>query len=166
MSTGLALYQITDRYELALREMVDMDIPAEAIADTLEGIEGEVTEKGRNVAAFFQNLEAEAMAMKIAEERIKARRQAIENKVARMKDYLKTNMERCGITEISCPEFVVRIRKNPPRVVVDSENDIPPEFVREKVIKEIDKRALGDALKDGLDIDAAHLEVGTRLEVR
>ena len=166
MSTGLTLYQITDRYLEAFKALADMDLPPDAVADTLEGIEGEITEKGRNVAAFFQGLEAEAKAMKDAEDRIRARRQTIENKVARIKEYLKTNMERCQISEISCSEFVVRIRKNPPRVVIDAEDQLPDEFVRVKTVKEIDKRALGDALKDGLSTDAAHLVRGTRLEVR
>lgn len=166
MSTGISLYHIADRYQQALRELADMDLPAECVADTLEGIEGEIQEKSRNVAAFFQNLEAEARAMKEAEDRIRARRQAIENKVVRMKDYLKNNMEHCGITEISCPEFTVRVRQNPGRVVVDDEDKIPDEFVRIKLTREIDKRALGDAIKGGLDTDAAHLVRGTRLEVR
>ena len=81
--TGLALYQIVDEYRDALNTLADMDLDEQTLADTLEGLQGEVTVKGQNVAAFILNMEAEAAAVKEVEQRLAKKRRAMENRSKR-----------------------------------------------------------------------------------
>lgn len=154
------LYSLTDEYREALRVMEDAEIDEQTISDTLEALSGDIMDKGRNVAAFLQNMEADALAMKDAENRIAARRKSIDNKVARMKEYLRTNMEVCEITEISCPEFVVKLGKAKQVCQIDDADKLPEDCVTVKTTTAPDKRGILKRLKDGESINGASLAYG------
>lgn len=162
----LALYHLTDQYRHALSVLDDADLPAEIVADTLEGLAGEIEIKATNVAAYHLNLVAESNAIKEAIDRMSARRKTLESRIESLRDYLKSNMERCGITEIKSPEFVLKIKSNPPAVIIDNEDSIPDGYKIRKEIVSIDKRGLSTAMKSGEIIPGARLIQDTRLEIR
>jgi len=134
--------------------------------DTMEGLEGELVDKCINVAAYFQNLEADAKAMKEAEARIKSRRVSMENKANRLRQYLKDNLERSGILKIECPEFSVTIRKPSDIVDIFHEDLVPMEFVQVTTLSKIDKNALKKALKEGTVAGAKLVKGKSSLLVR
>lgn len=162
---NLSLYHMTHDYEKAFLALIDSDIPEEAINDTLEGLEGELTIKASNVAAFVLNLEAEAEKIKAVEQRIALRRKAYENKAARIRTYLKENMERAGIKKIEALDGSFSATLTAPRlsVIVHDENSIPKEFF--KVVQSADKTAIGNAIKAGMDVPGAHLEFNAGLRI-
>lgn len=166
---GISLYQLSAHYEHVFNRLADSDLPDEVIDDTLEGIEGELVEKGRNVAAFFLNLGAEIEAIKGAEARIAAHRKALENKQSRLKEYLKQNMSRCGITEIKANDgsFAAKLYiGRDEAVVIDDEGQLPKDYLREKVTYTADKTLIKSALNDGFDVPGAHVEKRDRLEIK
>jgi len=139
------LYEITENYRRALSELSDIeDLPEEAIKDTLDAIAGEAQVKGRAVAAYFLNLDAEVAAMKEAERRMAERRKSAEARVESLKKYLLENMLELGIQKIECPEFEVSLRLNPLSVEIYDEKAIPNEFWREKIVREVDKKCIKD----------------------
>lgn len=165
---NITLYQLADEYVEALRAMAEMELDEQAVADTLEGLSGELQVKATNVAMFVRNLEATAEAIKVAEQQMAARRKAIENRAQRIRDYLQSQMEKTGISKIECPYFKLAIRDNPPSVVVDSLDAIPDEYMRqpETPPPAPDKKMIGDAIKDGVAIPGVHLEKSKRLEIK
>ena len=167
-NTMPALYEIRRDYLAALEALTDPDndIPPEAIADTLEGIEGQLQEKATNVAQFARNLEAAAEAIKQAEARMAARCKAIENRAQWLRDYIMHNMETSGITRIESPWFVLAVQKNPAAVEIVDESQVPGEFKSEVVTTRIDKAAIKTAIGDGASVPGARLVQGTRLAIR
>lgn len=165
--SGIALYQMVDEYRDALAHLADMDLDDQTMEDTLEGLQGELMVKGQNVAAFALNLEAEAQAMKEAEQRIAKRRRALENKSKHLRDYLRINMERSGITEISANDksFRVKLMKGRPTCVIDDEKALPPDYVEEVKTTRVDKRLITQAIKDGYEVPGAHLETKPALKI-
>ena len=165
---NLSLYEISQNYRDALDVLTDPDndLPAEVIADALEGLQGSLEDKAVNVAKFFKNLEAMAQAIKDAEQRMAARRKAIEDRVASLKTYLKGNMESCGITKIESPWFVLAIQKNPAAVDVSDEAAIPDQFVEIVTTRKINKAAIKQTIESGADVPGAVLTRGTRLAIR
>lgn len=108
----MKLYELTEDYQKALTELSEIEgLSDQCIADTLEGLKGELVDKAKNVAAYFQNLDSNAKELKAAEDRIKKRRVAMEKQSAGLKDYLRFNMEQSDITVIECPEFKVTLGK-------------------------------------------------------
>lgn len=164
----MKLYEIEQNYLEALDVFTDpdADIPPEAVADTLEAITGEFEQKAVNVAAFARQMEAEAEAIKQAEEKMAKRRKALENRARWLRDYLKTAMEVMGMKKIPSPWFVLSIQKNPPAVDVFDPEAIPAEF-REVVTEiKINRTAIKEAISAGREIPGAKLMNGTRLSIR
>ena len=166
--SSITLYELSQDYRQALDTLTDPenDLPAEVIADTLEGLQGTLEDKAVNVAKFFKNLEATAQAIKGAEQRMAQRRNAIEHRVASMKDYLKTHMEACGITKIESPWFTLAIQKNPAAVEIMDEDTIPDEFVEIVTTRKVNKAGIKQAIEAGTDVPGAVLTRGTRLAIR
>ena len=151
----MKLYEITDQFK-QLEKMEGID--PEVMRDTLDSISGDVAEKGKGVAAYFQNLDAEVNAMKDAEARIKARRVSIEKNSEFLKGYLLRNMLECEVTEISCPEFKITIRK--PQKVVNIYGDVNSCYINTKIVETVNKAAIKSHLKEGIDIAGAELVDG------
>jgi len=165
---SITLYELSQDYRQALDGLTDPenDLPAEVIADTLEGLQGSLEDKAVNLAKFFRNLEAMADAIKEAEDRMARRRRAIESRVKWLKDYLRQNMDACGIQKIESPWFVLAIQKNPAAVDVFDEAAVPAEFKEEVVSVRLDKAGIKRALESGQTVPGAALMRGSRLSVR
>jgi len=163
-----ALYVISREYAEAVEKLSDLDLPPEVVEDTLESLSGDLEVKATNVAMFFRNLEATAAAIKEAEAQMAARRKALENRVARMKDYLLANMIVAGVQKIESPYFKLSVRDNPPAVEVYEPGLIPAEFMKQAPPPPavVDKTAISVALKAGLEVPGCKLTRGQRLEVK
>ena len=161
-----ALYLIANEYRDAAMRLADMDLDAQTIADTLEGLSGDLEIKAQNVAYFVRNLEVTAAAIKVHEGEQAARRKAIENRAAAMRDYLARCMEATGIEKIEGPGVKLSFRKSS-AVVIDGIDLIPAEFMRtpEPPPPAPDKKAIGDAIKAGREIPGAHVESRKSLQI-
>lgn len=163
------LFEIASQYQQAFVTLLDSDFDDETITDTLDGLEYEVIDKGRNVAAFFLNLDVEIEAVKLAEKRISNRRKMLENKQSRLKDYLAMNMAKCGITEIKANDssFIARLQiGRDTAVVIDDPAALPSDYLREiPATFAPDKTAIGKAIKEGFDVPGAHIEKRDRLVI-
>lgn len=167
MSTStLRLYEITDSFLQTLEALAEMeDLPQEAIADTLEGLAGTFQDKALNVAAYIRTLEAEAVAIEEAYKRMEQRQRSLRHHADRLRQYLKQQMERTGLTKIKNCQLLMRVQANPPSVVIDSENQIPNAFREIITTTKLLKAEIGKALKAGESIPGAHLEQSTRLVI-
>lgn len=164
MST-LRLYELSDDYLRALEDLSEMDdLPPEAIADTLEGLMGAWEDKALNVARYVRNLEAEATAIEEAKKRMDMRAKSTANKAARLRDYLKGELERTGLKP-KAPDLALRLQNNPPSVFLDDETKIPQDFKHAQVITTILKSEIAAAIKAGKDIAGAHLVQTRRLVI-
>lgn len=159
----MKLYEIASEFN-ELEQLYDLE--DEEIQGKLTNLKGELEYKCTNVAFFERNIENTIEGIKEAQRNMAARRKALENKAARIRDYLKTNMEECGIERIETPHFVISIAKNPPAVEIKDETMIPDEFKSEVTIIKIDKSALKDFLKKNGGIPGAELVQGTRLKIK
>ena len=164
---NLSLYKIAEEYLQACEWLLDQqdELPAEVIANTLEAVAGDVEEKSINVAAYYKNLVKEVEAMKEYEKEMRERRQRLENHAERLREYLKSNMERCGILKIKSTEFTISIRKSRDSVVIDDVDNLPKDYISRIEIYP-DKNKIKQALQDGQEIPGAHLESGTSLNIR
>ena len=144
----------------ALAELEEMGMDAQTISDTMEGLEGEIAEKSKNVAAYFLNLDSDIEQLKEVEAKIKARRVSKEKHSQRLKDYLRENMIANEICKIECPEFKITIRKAVASVEVIDQDSINSEFIKTKVTESVDKAAIKKALKAGMNVTGARLSYG------
>ena len=164
-----ALYTLAAEFrelELALAEIED---DPQAIADTLEGCRAPLEQKIVNVAMFTKNVEALAEQIKAAEKQMADRRKGLENKAARIREYVKGCMEYAQVLEVSCPFFKVAIRRNPPSVSIEDAEQLPVEYwdLPPMPVAVPNKKRIADALKDGKIVPGAALDASrTRLDIR
>lgn len=172
----MKLYEISEHYRLALASIEAMDLSDSALSpddlkqlvmDTVGEIEAEFRTKCLAIAAFAANLDLEVEAVKTMEKRLTERRKALERKVDWLKEYIHGHMLLLKIEEIKDEQLRIRIRKNPPRVIVDNERLLPEWALQREVLVSVDKKGLAEALKAGEAITGAHLETNnTRLEIK
>jgi DNA replication initiation complex subunit (GINS family) len=166
MST-LRLYKIADTYLHALEELAEIeDLPAQAIADTLEGLQGSFEAKAVNVAAYIRSLEAEAEAIEEARKSMEQRQKALTNHAARLRAYLKANMERMGTAKIKNCYLTLRVQANPPSVIVEDEELLPERYKRTETITKILRAEVARDMKAGEEVTGARLEQTTRLVIQ
>lgn len=162
-----ALYTLALEFRAAADQLADLELPPEAVADTLESLSGDLESKAQNVALFARNLEATAAAIKQAEADMAKRRKAIESRVAHLKDYMLGAMLVSGVRKIEGPYLRIGIRDNPEAVEVFDAAQIPAEFMRqpEPPPATPDKAAIKAAIKAGTEVPGVKLTLSQRLDI-
>lgn len=163
----MTLYNITSDYIKLMELAEDPEIPADVLADTFDALDGEFEEKAEACAKVMREMEneSESIANEIA--RLKARKDAVDNGRDRIKKNLQFAMNVTGKRKFRTSLFSFGIQKNPASVVMDTESivDIDPAFLIAQAPK-IDKKGILQALKNGEELDFAHLEQGESLRIR
>ena len=159
------LYELSEQYQELLSMALDPDIDEEAIADTLEGLEGEIEDKADGYAKVMRNLEADASAIKAEIARLTERRKRIEANIDRMKRSLESAMRLTGKTKFKTSLFSFNIAKNPASLKIDNPDRVPEEFLIPQDPK-IDTVGIKKELKEGTVFDWCHLEQGESLRIR
>lgn len=139
-----SLYDIAEAIE-AVSNMVDEDgvlLPeAEAAFDELQM---EKEQKFENIAKLIKNLNADAEACKIEKARLDIKKKNAENKVERLKAYLKFVMEKSKQSDYKAGLFSFKIQEFASVVVADV-SKLPVEF--QNITIEPKKKDLADAMK-------------------
>ena len=143
----MKLFELIDQYNKVL-SMVDDESDVQAIQDTLEGIEGTITDKAESIAKLMKSIEADEQAIKAEEDRLKARREALTNRRLSIKDYLQNQLIEAKIDKLKGTMFTVWIQNNPPSVQIAEGAKVPEKYLVPQE-PQIDKRTLLDDLKAG-----------------
>lgn len=155
----MQLYKLADEYQQALNDLHNMDdLTPEIIHDSLAGMVGEIEDKSKAVAAFTLNIDAQISMLKEHEATISAKRKALEKRRDWMRDYLRENMERCGISKIESPYFNITLTKPRKQVVIDDESKLPRDYMR--VVESPDKTLIKKAIDDGYEVPGARMVDG------
>jgi len=166
--TALTLFEIAQEYRQIADVLMDTNCDEQTLADTLEGERWPLELKAQNYGFVIGNLEAGAAAITEAIKKMAARAEAMERRAEHLRERLKTGMEIAGVSELSCPYFAIKIRKNPPAVDVWDERQIPQKFMVQPPppAKKVDKKAIKAAIDAGEEVPGAQIVQGTRLEIR
>lgn len=131
---------------------------AQAIRDTMQAVQGEFDEKAKAVASVILNMDSDADAIQAEIDRLTTRKKAIANRQESIREYLRENMEACGITKISHPLFSITLAKGREVVVVDDQALIPDELMYVKTEIRPEKAEILRLLKEGKDVPGARIE--------
>lgn len=154
-------------YELSIsfQEVQNMDLDPEVMKDTLDSIDGTFENKAENMAKLIRNLESDRLAYKEEEDRLKTKRQAVENKLEWLKTYLKDCMKLTGKTKFKSGVFKFSIQKNPVSVNITNKKIIPEDYLIPQPLK-VNNTTLKKALKDGIEVPGAELKLTEGLRIR
>ena len=159
------LYQLTEAYQELLSMALDPDTDPEALADTMEAIEGEFEVKADGYAKVMKELKTIADARKAEAKRLLDGAKSVEANIDRMKAALMTAMKLTGKTKFKTELFGYGIQKNPPALKIDMPVRVPDEFLIPQEPK-VDSAAIKKELKEGVVYDWCHLEQSESLRIR
>lgn len=146
--------ELSEIRDLAL----DPDVPIEAIQDTMDGMEGIFNDKAINLVYVITNGDSDIDALDAEIGRLAARKKSIQGAQARLRDYLRFNMEASGIKKIESPLFTITLAAGRDIAVIDSADDLPDDYVNVKTTIAPAKADILKALKEGVDVPGAHIE--------
>lgn len=168
----MTLYELTSGYASFLEAIENGDIPADAIADTLESIEAEIDEKIDNTACMIKSLEAMEAAIKAEEDRLAERRKVKANLRERLKTYLSDMLLSMGKTEWESARNKISFRKTPGKVVLDDEKA----FIEWAIANDdslvtygkpsVNKTAIKMAIESGRDINGAEIVTTNNIQLK
>jgi predicted transcriptional regulator len=161
------LYALASEFVGVREKLLNSDFDDETIADTLEALAYPLEKKAENIAAVTKDLDAWKVAIDEAIGELSDRKKRIEKKQESIREYLKNNMESCGITRIESPLFTISIKKCPPSVTIVDEESIPEAFFRMPEVKPApNKDAIKKALLAGETVAGTVLVQNKRLEIK
>lgn len=160
------LYELTGDYLQLMEMLYDDEADPQAVADTMEGIGGEIEDKADGYAKIIRQLTADADTLKTEIARMTERKKALEEKAEKLKSTLKVAMETTGKTKFKTACFSFSIANNPVAVVLDDPKRVPWQYLTPQEPK-IDKTAIKKAMEAGADFEGiAHMERTTRLSIK
>ena len=153
-----ALYDIDQE----ILDCVDLETGEILDSEKLDALQMEREAKLEGVALWIKDLNAEADAVKTEADKLTARKKALDNKVAQLKQWLLYALNGEKLKTARCNVYQTHSQK----VVIDDEKALIDMFMSspfgEKFLRmkepEIDKNALKDSMKQGYEYEFAHME--------
>ena len=164
----MKLYEITELFMRFANMVENGEIEEDAIADTLESIEGEFEEKADNIACLIKSWQAEAEAIKAEEKALAERRKVKKNQINNLKSYISSTMQTLGKTKIETARNVLSFRKSTALNITNEEwfMEKYPELVKTEIVKSIPKKEVTDLLKAGKEFVGAELVEKQNLQIK
>lgn len=150
------LYEIANDYA----KLLDEDLEPELIADTLEGMEGELKDKIEQLLAICKNETGYAERLKEEAKSLNERAAATQNRVDRIQEYISLALSTAGLKKIRAGIHQVTIRAPVESVEIVDSSALPAKFVEYETTIKPDKLAIKHELKAGHQIPGAQLKIG------
>ena len=154
------MYELTEDLQ-ALLDFGFTPEDEEVFNDTLCGIMGGIGSKSNGYVAVIDHFNADINMIKAEEERLAARRKVIENRVARMKEALKSVLEVMesggGQAELKTALHTIKLAGNGGKQPLEVRKEMVPDNFK-KVVLEIDNEKIRKALENGEKLDFAELK--------
>lgn len=164
MTTAIALAADYEK----LQQLVETgEFSPEDIADTLESIECAIGDKLDAIMIHVRNIEGQAKTLADESKRLTDRKKSFEIQVKNLKKYALDCLLKSGMDSLRTTKNTFTARKGIANVIIDDESKLPDELVDVQTITAPDKKAIKEAIENGIDVPGAHIEIGERsLQVR
>lgn len=163
-----SLYELTAGLQTLWDLMEEGTLEEETLLDAFKNQEEEISIKLEGYCKFLKNLESDIAGLKAEEDRLKARRKAMENTRDKMKVVMRDAVIATGEKKIPCGTFTVSVQNNPSKVVMDEQyiENIPEEYLK-YAEPDIDRALIKRHLEAGvLPEGIAHLETEVGVRIR
>ena len=159
----MGIYKVGSAFESVVNMHANGDLTDEQLKEALVALEESKVEKCGNAICYLNMLKHGIEDMKDEEKRIATMRKSLESRAKNLESAFAYVLKNMGDKEVITKYGVMKVRKNPPSVVIDDVAKIPTEFQKQKIDVTIDKVALKKAIQSGEKVDGAHIEQGEKL---
>ena len=164
---GLKLFEISHDYRAVLDRVDDAEgVLDESLEADLDAVVGAMEEKVEACIVVLRELDAEAAAIKVEEQRLATRRKAREAGAERLRAYVGRCLTLAGTRKIATPTAVVSLRASSSVVVDVAPEALPEAYRRTKTTVDVDKVALKAAIERGETIEGVSIVTRDSVQVR
>ena len=157
------MYALTKAYE----EVQSLAENGEDVTDTLLSLEGDIEVKAENTHKVIKMFSGYNVAIDEEIKRLQEVKKHNENAVERLKTGIENMMIALQKSELKTPLFSAKFIKNPPKVVITDEKNVHAKYLTYiPATTTVNKNALKEDLKNGIELPFAHLEQGRRLDLK
>lgn len=135
------------------------------LGSKLDQLEIDLKTKLDNIGCYIKNLAVDIDAIKNEEHTLAERRKVKENQLERLKEYLTNNLIQSGYTKFESPRCVLSFRKSE-QVLIAEGTELPEAFIQRTVVEKPDKKAIKDALKEGVILEGVMLIENKNLQIK
>lgn len=158
------LYDLTDKLTSLQRLAESGNADPQAIADTMEMVEGDFDDKAVGYVKVYKSIDADVKEIDAEIKRLQERRSSFKNNANTIKQRLVQAMVETGHEHIKTPLFTIYTRRTVSVQAPEDPNKLPPEFI--KTTLSVNKSDLKKALQSGRDVQNARLVENVSLGVR
>lgn len=159
------LYELTNEFQQLLDMIEQGEYDEQVLADTLEGIGGEIEIKADGYAKVIKEIEGNISVIKAEIDRLSTKKSCLDNSVKKLKDSLEASMKATGKVKFKTDLFSFNIAKNGGKQPLDIYDEVPEEYSVTKL--EPDKEKIRQALESGQPLSFAILqERGESLKIK
>ena len=157
------MYALTKAYE----EVQALAENGEDVTDTLLSLEGDIEVKAENTHKVIKMFAYNNAAIDEEIKRLQEIKKHNETAVERLKTGIENMMIALNKSELKTPLFSAKWVKNPPKVVITDEKNVHAKYLTYiPATTTVNKNALKEDLKNGIELPFAHLEQGRRLDLK
>ena len=163
----MTLYELRAEYMELLALLEDPETDPQVIADTMEGIQGEIDIKCDSYVVVIKNLESQVEMIDAELIRLEKNKSALTNNIKRMKAAVLDTIQMTGSRKMVTDHFKLSIVKNGGKqpMEVDEIEKIPQDYLTMKPVANMEK--IRQELEGGSQLDFARLkERGEHLSIR
>ncbi|MBH3259941.1 siphovirus Gp157 family protein [Serratia marcescens] len=150
------LYDIANDYA----KLMDSGLEPDMIADTIEGIDGELVDKVEQLLAICKNEQLYAEALRNESKSLQERASVVENKISSIKEYIARSLETAGKKSIRAGLHQVTVRVPSRQVDITDASILPIEFAEYETVVKPDKLAIKHQLDAGIAVPGAQIKLG------
>jgi hypothetical protein len=141
----------------------DGDLTDEQFKEALVALEENKVEKCGNAICYLNMLKHGIEDMRAEEKRIATMRKSLESRAKNLENAFAYVLKNMGDKEVITKYGVMKVRKNPPSVVIDDLSKVPTKFQHQKIEVTLDKVAIKNAIKAGEEVAGCHIEQSEKL---
>lgn len=156
------LFKLSQNYMQVIHMAEELD--EETLKDTLDSINESIELKVENTAYVIKTLEANVAVIDTEIKRLQAMKSAQVNNAKNLKLYIQESMEKVGLDKVQGKTIKVTIQNNNQSVRVENEEALKEYLVEQA--PELDKKALLNDLKNGVEVHGAELQQTRSIRIR
>ncbi len=150
-----SMYELKSKYAFLLECMYDEDMDEQAVIDTLDGIEGEITEKAKSYAIIMNRVKNSVNNVDAEIKRLQAMKKVLSNRLDMMESRVIDAFETVGIKEAGDDIHKIKLVGNGGKQPMEITDEVPDNYL--KVVYEPDKDKIRKDLEQGIELPFAYL---------
>jgi hypothetical protein len=158
-----SMFDLSERYK-ALEELLDDEtIPQEDVNRALMEVMDDVKSKGENGINYLHMLDGNIELAKKRKKEIDNYVKRVENRKKRILTAYLAAMNAMKMKSIMTGVGELKVKKNPPAVIIDDGAQVPAQYKKQTVTIAPDKTKIKAAINAGEKVPGAHLEQAVSL---